>query len=350
MALGLGSPGWGIIGRTVAAAAVSMAVCATPAAAQSLEDFYKGKQINLIIGFAPGAGYDTYARLLARHYGNHMPGKPGVVVQNMPGAGSLKAANHIYNLAAKDGSVLGMFASSTAFEPLFGGEGAQFETAKFTWIGNMDESIGTCVAWQNTGIDTFDDLMVKDTIFGGSGPAAVTSQHALALKHLLGAKIKLVQGYNGAGDVKLAMARGEVQASCGFALSSIKSQHATEWKSGQFKIIVQLAIEKSPELAGVTHLYDYAKDEETRQVFDLVFGRHVIGRPISAPPNLPTDRKQALRSAFMTTMKDQAFLADADKLKLDVSASDGEGVEKLFARFFSYPKSAVDKAVASMRD
>jgi tripartite-type tricarboxylate transporter receptor subunit TctC len=331
-------------------AAFGMAALASPAAADAVTDFYKGKQINLIIGFAPGAGYDTYARLLSRHYGNHLPGKPGIVVQNMPGAGSLKAANHLYNVAAKDGSVIGMFASSTAFEPLFGGDGAHFETAKFTWIGNMDESVGTCVAWQTSGIDTFDDLMVKDTIFGGSGPAAVTSQHALALKNLLGAKIKLVQGYNGAGDVKLAMARGEVQASCGFALSSIKSQHATEWKSGQFKIIVQLAIEKNPELTGVTHIYDYAKTDEMRQIFDLVFGRHVIGRPISAPPGIPEDRKQALRDAFMATVKDSAFLADAAKLKLDVSASDGEGVEKLFARFFSYPKSAVDKAVASMRD
>jgi tripartite-type tricarboxylate transporter receptor subunit TctC len=332
------------------AIALSMAAHAAPAAAETIADFYKGKQITLIIGFAPGAGYDTYARLLARHYGDNLPGKPGVVVQNMPGAGSLKAANHIYNVAPKDGSVLGMFASSTAFEPLFGGKGAQFETAKFTWIGNMDESIGTCVAWHTSGIDTFDDLMVKDTVFGGSGPAAVTSQHALALKHLLGAKIKLVQGYKGAGDVKLAMARGEVQASCGFALSSIKSQHATEWKSGQFKVIVQLAIEKNPELAGVPHVYDYAKTDEMRQVFDLVFGRHVIGRPVSGPPGIPEDRKQALRAAFTATMKDPAFLADAKKLRLDVSASDGEGVEKLFARFFSYPKSAVEKAVAAMRD
>jgi tripartite-type tricarboxylate transporter receptor subunit TctC len=347
MALGQGRAGWGVSGLM---AAFGMATLASPAAADAVADFYKSKQINLIIGFAPGAGYDTYARLLSRHYGTHLPGKPGIVVQNMPGAGSLKAANHLYNVAAKDGSVIGMFASSTAFEPLFGGEGAHFETAKFTWIGNMDESVGTCVAWQTSGIDKFDDLMVKDTIFGGSGPAAVTSQHALALKNLLGAKIKLVQGYNGAGDVKLAMARGEVQASCGFALSSIKSQHATEWKSGQFKIIVQLAIEKNPELAGVTHIYDYAKTDEMRQIFDLVFGRHVIGRPISAPPGIPEDRKRALRDAFMATMKDPAFLADATKLKLDVSASNGEGVEKLFARFFSYPKSAVDKAVASMRD
>ena len=333
-----------------ATAALWLMASAPAVEADAVSDFYQGRQLNLIIGFAPGAGYDTYGRLFARHYGNNLPGKASVVVQNMPGAGSLKAANHLYNLAAKDGSVLGIFASSTAFEPLFGGEGAQFDTAKFTWVGNMDESIGTCVAWHTSGINHFDDLMTKDTIFGGSGPAAVTSQHALALKHLLGAKIKLVQGYNGAGDVKLAMARGEVQASCGFALSSIKSQHTNEWKSGQIKILVQLAIEKTPELAGVPHLYDYAKTDEMRQIFDLVFGRHVIGRPVAAPPGVPDDRKNALRAAFMATMKDPAFLADAQKGKLDVSASDGEGVEKLFAKFFSYPKSAVEKAVASMRD
>ena len=339
-----------LMAATAIAWGLTLAVCPAPARADAVGDFYKGKQISLVIGFAPGAGYDTYGRLFARHYPAQMPGNPAVVVQNMPGAGSLKAANHLYNLAAKDGSVLGSFASSTAFEPLFGGEGAQFDTAKFTWIGNMDESIGTCVAWHSSGIDKFDDLMVKDSIFGGSGPAAVTSQHAVALKNLMGAKIKLVQGYNGAGDVKLAMARGEVQASCGFALSSIKSQHTSEWKSGQIKILVQLAIDKTPELAGVPHLYDYAKTDEMRQVFDLVFGRHVIGRPIAAPPTIPEDRKQALRAAFMATMKDAAFLADADKLKLDVSASDGEGVEKLFARFFGYPQAAVDKAIAAMKE
>ena len=334
----------------VAAAALLITAPLMPAAADDVADFYKGKQVSLVIGFAPGAGYDTYGRLFARHYGSNLPGNPGIVVQNMPGAGSLKAANHLYNLAAKDGSVLGIFASSTAFEPLFGGEGAQFDTAKFTWIGNMDESIGTCVAWHTSGIEKFEDLMTKESIFGGSGPAAVTSQHATALKNLMGAKIKLVQGYNGAGDVKLAMARGEVQASCGFALSSIKSQHTSEWKSGQIRILVQLAIEKSPELASVPHLYDYAKTDEMRQVFDLVFGRHVIGRPIAAPPAIPEDRKGALRAGFMATMKDPAFMADAEKLKLDVSASDGAGVEKLFARFFSYPKTVVDKAVAAMKE
>jgi tripartite-type tricarboxylate transporter receptor subunit TctC len=334
----------------LAAAALLFTAHTASAAADAVADFYKGKQLNLIIGYAPGAGYDTYGRLFARHYGNHVPGNPIIVAQNMPGAGSIKAANHLYNLAAKDGSVLGIFASSAAFEPLFGGEGAQFDTAKFTWIGNMDESVGTCAVWHTSGISKFEDLLSKETIFGGSGPAAVTSQHALALRHLLGGKIKLVQGYNGALEVKLAMARGEVQAGCGMALSSLKSQHAAEWKSGQMNVIVQLAIEKSPELPGVAHVYDFAKDEETRQVFDLVFGRHVIGRPIAGPPAIPDDRKGALRAAFLATMKDPKFTAEADKLGLDVTPSDGEGVEALFQRFFSYPQAVVDKAVAAMRE
>jgi tripartite-type tricarboxylate transporter receptor subunit TctC len=337
--------------KTLTAVIVSAFLLAPlTAAADAVEDFYKGKNITLVIGFAPGAGYDTYGRLIARHFGRLMPSHPSIIPQNMPGAGSLKAANHIYNVSPKDGTALGMFASSTAFEQMFGGEGVQFETAKFTWIGNIDESIGTCAVWHTTGVNNFDEMLKTELIFGGSGPAAVTSQHATALRNLLGAKIKLVQGYNGAQDVKLAMARGEVQAGCGMALSSLKSQHAQDWKSGQLKPVVQLAIERSPELPTVAHIYDYAKDEEMRQVFDLVFGRHVIGRPISAPPGLPTDRKQALRKAFMDTMKDPTFAAEAGKLQLDITPSDGEGVEKLFARFFSYPKPVVEKAVAAMKE
>lgn len=338
------------IGVLTAIALSAALLRSLPAAADTVEDFYKGKTISLIIGYSPGAGYDTYGRLIARHFGRLMPGNPSIVPQNMPGAGSIKAANHIYNVAAKDGTVLGMFASSAAFEQMFGGEGVQFDTAKFTWIGNIDESIGTCGVWHTAGVKTFDEMLKKELVFGGSGPAAVTSQHAVALRNLLGAKIKLVQGYNGANEVKLAMARGEVNGGCGMALSSLKSQHTQEWKSGQLMPMVQLAIERSPELPGVAHIYDYAKEEETRQVYDLVFGRHVIGRPLSAPPGVPNARKLALRKAFMSTMTDKAFLADADKLKLDITPSDGEGVEKLFSRFFGYPKPVIEKAVAAMKE
>ena len=316
----------------------------------SVAAFFQGKQMLLIIGVAPGAGYDTYGRFLARHFPRHLPGQPSMVVQNMQGASSLKAANHLYTIAPRDGSVLGMFTGSAAFEPLFGGKGAQFETVKFTWIGNMDETIGTCAVWRESGITSFEELRTRQAFFGSGGAAGVATHHAIALRNLLGAKIKLVQGYNGGADLKLAMQRGEVQAACGMALSSMKSQHAAEFESGQLRPVIQLAMARSPELPDVPHVYDYAKDDETRQMFDLVFGRHVIGRPLAAPPGVPQDRKAALRTAFDATMKDPVFIADADSLKLDFAASDGAGVEALFAKFFSYPKAVIDKAVAAVRD
>lgn len=335
--------------RALCVASFVAAFAATvPAVAQPTADFYKGKSISLVIGFPPGAGYDAYGRLLARHLGNHVPGNPSVVPQNMPGAGAMKATNYLYGVAPKDGTVISHLPSSVIMEQLFGNPAVQFDAATFTWIGNMDQTIGTCAVWHTAGIERFEDLMAKPTMFGGSGPSGVNSQHAAALKNLLGAKIKLIQGYPGMNEVKLAMAKGELHGACGMALSSLKSQHASEYRSGELRPIVQLAIDKNPELAGVAHIYDYAKSEEMRQIFDLVFGPHIIGRPVAAPPGIPAERKAALRAAFMATMADPTFRADAQKMKLDLTPSDGEWVERLFAKFFSYPKPVVKKAVAAM--
>jgi tripartite-type tricarboxylate transporter receptor subunit TctC len=334
----------------IASFVAAVAAFALPAVAEPAADFYKGKTLNLIIGFPPGAGYDAYGRLLARHLGGHLPGNPNVVPQNMPGAGAMKATNYLYSVAAKDGTVIGHVPSSVIMEQLFGNPAVQFDAAKFTWIGNMDQTIGTCAVWHTSGIERFEDLMTKPTVFGGSGPSGVNSQHAAALKNLLGAKIKLIQGYPGSNQIKLAMEKGELQGACGMALSSLKSQHANEYRSGELKPIVQLAPEKNPELPRVAHIYDYAKDEEMRQIFDLVFGPHIIGRPVVAPPGIAADRKAALRAAFMATMNDPAFRADAKKMKLDITPSDGAWVERLFAKFFSYPKPVVTKAIAAMRD
>jgi len=335
--------------RALCVASLAIAV-ASPAAAEPVAEFYKGKNVSLVIGFPPGAGYDAYGRLLARHLGGHIPGNPGVVAQNMPGAGAMKATNYLYGVAAKDGTAISHLPSSVMMEQLFGNPAVQFDAAKFTWIGNMDQTIGTCAVWHTSGVERFEDLLSKPVVFGGSGPSGVNSQHAAALKNLLGARIKLIQGYPGANEIKLAMAKGELQGACGMALSSLKSQHASEYRSGELKPIVQLAIDKHPELAGVAHIYDYAKSEEMRQIFDLVFGPHIIGRPVLAPPGIPTERKDALRAAFMATMADPAFRADAQKMKLDITPSDGAWVERLFAKFFSYPKPVVEKAIAAMAD
>ncbi|MFN3890840.1 MAG: Bug family tripartite tricarboxylate transporter substrate binding protein [Beijerinckiaceae bacterium] len=320
------------------------------AGAVQAQPFYEGKTVNLIIGYGPGAGYDAYGRLVARHMGRHIPGNPALVPQNMPGAGSMKAAGYLYSVAPKDGTVFGIFATAAALEPLYTGNKSLFDPAKFTWIGNLDETIGTCAVWHTAGIAKFEDMRAKEVIFGGSGPAAINSQHAAALKNLLGMKIRIIQGYNGALDTRLVMPRGELQGGCGFALSSLLAQHTADYRDKRLIPIVQLAIEKNPELEGVAHVYDYATTDEMRQIFDLVFGSHVLGRPFAAPPAIPDERKKILRTAFMATASDPQFLAEAEKARLPIKASDGEKVEKLFERFLSSPPDVVAKAAKAIRD
>lgn len=319
-----------------------------PVQADPIAEFYKGKVLHLILGFATGGGYDTYGRTIARHMSRHMPGQPAMVVQNMPGGGSLRAANYLYNVPPKDGSVIGMISSATAFEPMFGNKAAQFDTPQFSWIGNIDETIGTCGVWHSSGVSKFEDLLEKEITFGGTAEGGVGVQHVMALKNLFGAKIKLIRGYEGANGINLALQRGEVDGACALALSSLKVSWQDDWRSGRLKPIVQLAIQKNSELPGVTHIYDYAKTEEDRQVFDLIFGRHVLGRPLLGPPNIPAERVGALRDAFMATMKDPMLLADAEKLDLEITPSSGEQVEETMRRFFAYPRSVVEKAISAM--
>jgi tripartite-type tricarboxylate transporter receptor subunit TctC len=334
----------------LAALCLATTLATAPVQAQPADSFYAGKTLNIIVGYGPGAGYDAYARLMARHIGRFIPGNPNVVVQNMPGAGSIKAINYIYGLAPKDGTVMGLVPTSALLEPLYSKEGIAFDTVKFTWIGNMDETVGTCAIWHKTGITSFTDLFQREAVFGGSGASAINSQHAAALKNLLGVKLKIVQGYPGAVETRLAMENGELDGGCGFALSSLLSQHTAQYRSGELKPIVQLAAEKHPDLAGVAHVYDYAKDEEMRQVFDLVFGSHILGRPIAAPPDIPADRRQTLRTAFNAMMSDASFQADAEKARMPLKASEGEAVGRLFNRYFTFPPSVVAKAAAAIRD
>lgn len=317
---------------------------ASPAAAQSGTANFADKRISLVVGHQAGGGYDAYARIFARHYGRFLPSKPSVIVQNMPGGGGVKAANNLYNVAPRDGTGLGMFASSAAFAPLYGNKKAQFETSKFGWIGNMDETTSTCAVWNSSGIKTFDDMFKKEVKFGGVSQNSITSQHGFALKNITGAKIKIVQGYKGSPEINLAMQRGEVQGGCGLALTTLKARYWDDVKSGRLKPIVQLAFEKHPELPGVAHIYDFAKSGDDRQVIDLVFGSNIIGRPIAAPPSLNEGLLKQMRAAFMTMAKDKDFLADAAKAKINITVSSGEKLESLFTRFFKYPPEVIKRA------
>lgn len=324
------------------------AVGVSRAQAGPVSDFYAHKTLTLIAGFPPGGGYDTYVRVLARHYGGFIPGKPSVVPSNMPGAGSMTAANRLYNDQPKDGTVLGEFASSVVMEPLLGNKAARFDPTKFSWIGSMSQDVAYCGVWQTPGAaSSFDDMMRpggKQTIFGGGAPAAITFQHPMILKNVLGANIRVIPGYAGTRDIDLAMHRGEVNGECGFYASSIKAQFADDVKSGRLKLVIQMGPHKSNEFGDIPSVFDYAKTDERRAVLELYFDQLVLGRPLAGPPNIPADRLTALRQAFVATMKDKDFLAEAHKVGLDITPATAAEVENLLHHFAGFPPAIFAKA------
>jgi tripartite-type tricarboxylate transporter receptor subunit TctC len=331
------------------AAPILLALVATPALAQSAVSF-KGETITIQIGYGPGGGYDTYGRALARHYGRFIPGHPNVVAKNMPGAGSLLAANHIYSLGVNDPVELGMFSASTAMEPLLGNPKAKFDTTKFGWIGSMNQDISFCGVWRRPEIPmSLADMLkpdAKELIFGSAGTAAISYQHPLILKNVIGAHIRVISGYQGARQVNLAMQRGEVHGTCGLFVSSIKTQWNKYVQSGDLKLFVQMGPKTTKEFGDVPDVFQFVKNDLDRKVLELHFKQTILGRPVAASPNLPKDKLAALRKAFLETMKDPQFLADAKKLNLDVDVATSDEVEQLVRRFADYPKEVIAKARA----
>jgi tripartite-type tricarboxylate transporter receptor subunit TctC len=330
-------------------AAVTLSLAAIPAsAADSVAEFYKGKSIALLIGFGPGGGYDSYARVLARHLGKNIPGQPTVVPQNMPGAGGLAAANFLYNVAPADGLTLAVFGPFNALEPLFGNASARFDPRNFTWIGKMDVDAGGCGAWKGSGVERFADLQRRELVFGSSGRASTTTQQVLALKNLLGAKVKIVQGYKGSADITLAMRRGEVGAMCGIAASNILVQLKDDVKNGDIKMFIQFGRKNAPEFGNAENIYDLLSTSEDQQVAEIIFRPNEVGKPIASSPGLPEDRARALRDAFVNTVRDPSFLAEMNKMNLPVNIATGEEVAHIFSSLYATPKPLIDRAVANM--
>ena len=321
-----------------------------PAWAAGVADFYKGKNVSIYIGFPPGGGYDAYARAVAQHLGNHIPGKPRVIPRNMPGASGLRVANFIYNKAPKDGTAMGVFTSGALFSPMFGNKKAKFEPAKFSWIGNVEQSQGACAVWHKSGLKTFDDILKQPVIFGAGGTTGVQSEFPRGFNALLGARIQVIHGYAGGTGALLAMKRGEIHGGCAFQISTLKSVRRADWKAGRLIVVVQVGLKKAPEFKDVPHIYDYAKSPEDRKVMELIYSRVTLGRPFAAPPAQPKARTEALRTAFMATMTDPAFIKSASgRRKLNIDPMSGAEVDKLIARFMSYPKDVVARARAAMK-
>jgi tripartite-type tricarboxylate transporter receptor subunit TctC len=336
------------ISIAVAGVLASVVLAAQPAAAQQGADLFRGKEISLSIGFGPGGGYDTYGRMFARYFGKFVPGNPNVVPKNAPGAGGLRLANQNYNVAAKDGTELALFAASTALEPLFGNKDAKFDTTKFTWIGNMDSDVSSCGVWKQSGIKTWEDMKTKETTFGATGPAAITSIHPRVVGALLGLKTKVILGYSGTRDVNLAMQKGEVDGTCGLYMSSIHSQYQKDVDNGNLTIVITLGKQRPKEFPNVPSIFELVKGGDDKQIADLIFGSDAIGRPIAAPPGLSPERTKVLRDAFNSMVKDKTFVAEANKIGLSIEPMTGEEVQKLFESYYATPKPVVAKAIAAM--
>ena len=333
-------------------ALVVAAVIALPVSAghaQSPAEFYKGKTVEVYIGYSVGGAYDAHARLLARHMGKHIPGNPTLVPKNMEGAGSLRLANWLYGVAPKDGTVMGIIGRGIPFDPLLGRGGAQFEATKFSWIGSANDEVSICAAWHTTPIDNFADLQAKEMIVGGTGGSADTDQFPRVLNGVFGTKMKVISGYPGGNDINLAMERGEVQGRCGWSWSSVGATHPAWIKDKKIKILVQLSLAKHPELPDVPLIMDFAKTEEQKRILRLIFARQVMGRPFLAPPGIPADRLAALRKAFMDTMKDPNYLAEANKSELEITPVSGEEIQKLVEEVYQTPKEVAGKAAAMVK-
>ena len=324
---------------------VGIGLASAPAAlAQSVEEFYKGKTITLYIGYSPGGGYDGYARLVSRHLGKHIPGNPDIVPKNRPGAGSLLLTNELYNTLPKDGTAIGIVGRGMPTEPLFGNKDAKFDPSKFAWLGSTNNEVSVCVSWHTKPFKTYADIQSAVMIVGGTGPGADTDAFPKVMNNILGTKLKLITGYPGGNDINLAIERGEVDGRCGWSWSSVKSTRADWLKDKKINIIMQMSGAKHPELPDVPLASDLAKSEKDKAVLKLIFARQAWGRPFVAPPGVPADRVKALQDAFMATMSDPDFVADAKKQKLELAPISGEEVARLINAVVTSPQDIVAAA------
>jgi tripartite-type tricarboxylate transporter receptor subunit TctC len=332
--------------RRVAVLSSLIVATAAPIAAQGQS--LAGKSVHMIIGFGPGGGYDLWGRTVARHIGRHLPGNPTVIAQNMPGAGSYAAASYIFNIAPKDGTVLGIIARDAALGPLSGAAGARFDPTKLSWIGTPAKETNVCIAYHTARVQSVEDLFDKPLILGDTGPGTGTRSYPKALNELIGTKFKLVGGFPASSDVFLAMERGEVEGICE-SLDSIRIRRPDWIPTKKIAILFQGGAEPNPELKGVPFVLDLARTAEQRLAIEFLYAGQGIGRPFVAPPGLPADRLKMLRSAFNATMKDADFAAEVQKSKLELEPDDGEHLTALIMKIYATPKPIVDKITSLIK-
>ncbi|HLH94109.1 MAG TPA: tripartite tricarboxylate transporter substrate-binding protein [Xanthobacteraceae bacterium] len=318
--------------------ALGLAGSSTLGAAQGADEFYKGKQLNVMIGYGVGGSDDLWARIIARHIGDYIPGHPTVVPVNTPGAGSLLLANQIYNTQPKDGTVIGLINRGIPFEPLLGGQSIRFDPMKLSFVGSPDRDTAVCAANKSAAVKSVDDLYNKELIVGATGSGADTEVYPSFLKNLLGMKFKIISGYPGSRDINLAIERGEVQGIC-VSYDTIARENI--YKNGTVQVLFQAALKPDPRLSGIPFAADLAKTDQEREALNLFLERTNVGRPFIAPPGVPADRLAILRSAFEQVMKDPGLVQEAETSGLHPLYISPDDLQKFVAEAYKASPEAV---------
>lgn len=334
--------------RAIVFSAFSLAIAAVanPARAEPVEDFYRGKTITMLVASGAGGGYDTYARVFARHATRHIPGQPAIVAKNMPAAAGLAAASTLYNNADRDGLTIAALSNVVALDPLFGNPGARFDAQKFGWIGSIGKLQNVCATWHTSPVKTIEDARRREIIVAGAGASSNTAVVPKIVNALLGTRFKIVAGYDPAGGLTMAMESGEAEGICGLSWSTMKASRPDWISQGRLNVIVQVSMEKLPDLPDVPSALELISDPAKKKVLELILIRQETGRPFATSPGAPPERLAALRRAFDATMRDPAFLADSERAQMEIDPLTGAQIEALLARAYSADRAVVAEAAA----
>lgn len=316
---------------------------ASTADAQSPQDFYKGKQLSMIVYSAAGSAYDTYSRALVRYMGKHIPGNPTFITQNMMGAGGLRALEHVYNIAPKDGTVLLSIGRGVPFEPMLGKTEFRFDPLKLNWIGSMNQDVSLAISWKTSKVKTFADLTKTELLVPGTGAGADSEIIPIAINNLAGTKFKIIAGYQNTTAAALAMERGELDGIAYWSYSAIITTKPDWIPKKEINLIFHTGANVHPQMPDVTRIREVVTNPIDKKALEFILAREIMGRPFTLGPDIPADRVKAMRDGFMATMKDKDFLAEAEKIKLEVDPVSGEAVEKLLRDSAAAPKEVIDR-------
>ena len=330
--------------RLLATVAAFVGLAPAVANAAPAEDFYKSRQIVLIMSTDAGGGYAAYANALAPYLSAHLPGRPRIVIQYMPGAGGIRAMNYLYSAAPKDGTRIAMVHAMSPYQPLFGVDAAKYDPRKMNWLGSLDNSSGLCVAWAASGIKNWQDMFDKEFLVGSSGAGSQMETLPLMVNKLFGTRIKVISGYKGGNEVFLAMERGEVHGRCGSIVSSVTSTRPDWFPQKKIVVPFQIALERSPEFPDVPALGELAKDTRTKQVLELVVSHMAMDKPFLMPPGVPEDRVALMRKAFQEAVSDPAFIAQAKKERVEIHPVTAARVQQVLERAYAMPPDVVKAA------